>query len=207
MRTKLRKRTVIGALWGLVLCLGHAAAQSSGQTSASTGALDVAVTYAGAHAIYTTGGPFWLNGGGLDLNARFFHGVGLAASITGLEKGSSTPGVASLNILTIAFGPSYTFHPGHRISVRGEGLLGEADGFRSLFAYGSGPTPSLTAGTTDSSNSLALQAGGNVDLKLTNHLGLRLAKVDYLRTQFPNGTTHVQNNIRVAAGVVFSFGH
>ena len=51
--------------------------------------------------------------------------------------------------------------------------------------------------------SLALQVGGGVDLGLTRHFGIRVFQADWVRTQLPNGTTDVQNTLRLGAGVVF----
>jgi hypothetical protein len=45
--------------------------------------------------------------------------------------------------------------------------------------------------------------GGGVDIGLSPHFALRVFQADWLRTQFPNADTNVQNNFRVAAGIVF----
>lgn len=174
---------------------------------ASSPKIDLAVTYAAARATHTTGDLLWLpSGGGLELNAQFFHGIGLGASATGLHAGSSTPSISSLDLVVLAFGPTYTFRPQRRVSVYSEALAGEANGFHSVFAYGSGPTISSTVGTTTSANSLALLAGGAVDISLSRHLSIRAVHVDYLRTQLPNGGNNTQNNLRLAAGFVAKFG-
>jgi hypothetical protein len=55
-------------------------------------------------------------------------------------------------MVTITFGPRYRWHADHRISIYGQGLVGEANGLR---------TSSLSAfGADSSANSLVLKVGG-----------------------------------------------
>ena len=127
------------------------------------------------------------------------------ASGTGLHA-SGDGGTAGLDLVTVVFGPSYTARFGKRISVLGEALAGEAHGLHSVFSYGSGVLPSLVVGTADSADSLAFQAGGGVDLHVSRRFAVRPIEVEYLRTQLPNGGTNVQDNVRIAAGLVATFG-
>ena len=169
--------------------------------------VDLAVTYAASHSIHTgSAADFWLQGGAVELSARFFHGLGIAASGTGLHVNSNNPLVAPLDLVTVTFGPRYTFFPHKRISVFGEALVGEALGFDSLFAYGSGNAVSQSNGTTTSADSLALQTGGGVDVRMGRRFAIRAIQVDYLRTQLPNGGSNLQNNLRLAAGIDLRFG-
>jgi hypothetical protein len=47
---------------------------------------DVALNYAAAHAVHTgTSASFWLQGGSLESNVRFYRGLGLAASVAGFR--------------------------------------------------------------------------------------------------------------------------
>src|SRR5262249_40531902 len=85
----------------------------------------------------------------------------------------------------------------HSIAIFGQGLIGEAHGFNSYF-------PSSTGVQTDY-NSFALQLGGGVDLGLSQHFAVRAIQADWLRTQFPNSTTNVQNSLRLGAGIVVRF--
>ena len=194
-------RLLLAGLLGL-LATTHASAQARPDQG-----IDLAVTYSSLHTNHTTGGTFWLQGGGFDLNAPFYRGFGLTASATGLHANANTATNASpLDLVAVVFGPRYTVHIGKRLAVYGEALGGEAHGFHSLFTYGSGPLPSLTAGYTDSANALAFQTGGGVDLRLSQHLKVRVVQVDYLRTELPNGSSNLQNNLRVAAGLVLHLG-
>jgi hypothetical protein len=61
------------------------------------------------------------------------------------------------------------------------------------------PAPS---GTSTIANSMAIKAGGGMNLNLRPHVALRLFEADYLRTQLPNSTNNVQNYLTIGAGVV-----
>jgi peptidoglycan-associated lipoprotein len=143
---------------------------------------------------------FWMHGGSVELSALAYRGLGIVANVTGLHIGNSGEGVP-LNLLTTAFGPRYTWErnagrsSGRSFSLFGQGLVGEAHGFGSLF-----PDPS---GATSDADSLAVQVGGGVDMGLSRHVSLRLVQANWLRTQMPNATTNVQNNLQLGAGVVF----
>jgi hypothetical protein len=108
-----------------------------------------------------------------------------------------------LTLVTATFGPTYTWAvPGHRNSLRrlrffGESPIGIANGVDSVF-----PAPS---GAQSDANGLALQIGGGADLNLSPHFAVRLFHADWLRTQLPNGTTNVQNNLQLDTGIVFRF--
>jgi peptidoglycan-associated lipoprotein len=172
---------------------------------------DVALTYTAVHAVHTVDQPsFWLQGGALEVHATLFRGLGAVASMTGVHVTSNSPQVAPLDLVTAVFGPRYMFTPRHlgrlvgRTSMYVQGLAGEANGFHSVFATGSGPVNAIN-GTTDSASSLAVQAGGGIDFHLAHRLSVRAVEVDYLRTQLPNGGNNTQNNLRVAAGLVYRF--
>jgi hypothetical protein len=54
-------------------------------------------------------------------------------------------------------------------------------------------------------NAFAWAGGVGLDVNLTHLIGVRLAQVEYLRTDFTDGITNHQNNLRVSAGVVLRF--
>ena len=96
--------------------------------------------------------------------------------------------------MTATFGPRYRWHADRRLSLYGEGLIGEANGFRSIVP--------ATAGSQPDANGFAAQVGGGVDLRLTDHLASRALDVAWSRTQLPNSTDNVQNALRLGAGFV-----
>ena len=166
--------------------------------------VDLAVTYTAQHSNLVSNPTFWQQGGSVELSAQAYHGFGIAANIAGTNVGDAAKSGTGLTMVTATFGPRYTWYRpvgGARkksLAIFGHGLIGEAHGFNSYF-----PTPA--ASLTDY-NSFALQVGGGVDLGLSRHIAVRAIQADWLRTQFPNSTTNVQNTLfRIAAGIVLRF--
>ena len=163
--------------------------------------VDAAVTYTEQYSNLVSTPTFWHGGGSVELSAQLYHGFGLAANVAGTHTDNAAGSGIGLNLVTATFGPRYTYYKPlgseHKRSVAifGQGLLGQAWGFDSYF-----PTAS---GAIRSDNSLALQVGGGLDLSFTRHFGIRVLQADWLRTQLPNGTTDVQNTLRLGAGIVF----
>ncbi len=162
------------------------------------GEIDLAVTYTANRANLTTNPSFWMQGGGAELAGQLWHGLAGVANITGLHTGGGTSGVP-LSIVTDTFGPRYTWSiptkMRREVSVFGQGLIGEAHGFYSTFPG--------RPGASTNALSFALQLGGGVDIGLSHHFALRAVEGDWLRTQLPNSTTNVQNDFRIASGIVF----
>jgi hypothetical protein len=70
-----------------------------------------------------------------------------------VEGGHASANGEPLNLVTTVFGPRYTWETrNQRYAIFGEGLVGESNGFHSLFSEGSGPVGSVNAGTTSSSD-------------------------------------------------------
>lgn len=179
---------------GLLLLLGSVALRA--QTAPR---VDLAVSFLAERSIQAnTALGFWAQGGSLELGADLFHGFGAAANVSGVHTASIGAGGVPLSLVTTTFGPRYRWHNGHRVSPYGEALLGEADGFRSLF-------PS-SAGADSSASSLALQVGGGVDLTLSHHVAVRVVEASWQRTRLPNGTNARQNSLQLGAGLVARFG-
>jgi hypothetical protein len=172
------------------------------QPAAPPSHLDIALTYDATRTNVTNGSSFWLQGGGAELAGILPHGLGVVARVAGLHSGDISSSQLPLSLVTMTFGPRYTRQvrprPGKgNLSVFGEALAGEAFGFDSLFPAGG------TVATD--AHSLALEMGGGVDLGLTRHVALRLAQLDWLRTQLPNDDSNVQNHLSINAGVAFHF--
>ncbi|QMV19925.1 hypothetical protein GOB94_15490 [Granulicella sp. 5B5] len=165
-----------------------------------TSKLDLGVTYIAEKSLKaSTDQNFWLNGGSVELGVNLWHGWGVAADIAGSHTGSIGSSGIPLSLVTETFGPRYRWHAEHRISVYGEALVGEANGFRSLFP--------VTTGTQSDANSLGLQIGGGLDYRLKRSFAVRLMDAAWVRTQLPNATDNVQNTLRLGAGLVIRFGH
>jgi hypothetical protein len=188
----------------MAVMLAAGAATAQGVQSAP---IDLAVTYDALHTNHITSQSFWMQGGAVELGARMYRGLGIAARVEGLQAGTTTANAEPLSLVTAVFGPRYTLETrSHRYAIFGEGLAGISNGFHSLFSEGSGPVGSVNAGTTSSSNALAVDVGGGLDVRLNHRFSIRAIRASYLRTQFPNTTTNVQNSLSLSAGVVVRFG-
>ena len=163
------------------------------------GDIQVAVTFqtSGSNLDYASAASSFLYGGGAELSADLYKGIGVVASATGLHTSNSGQGIP-INLVAITFGPRYTYKTHllkRKISLYGQALMGEMNGFDGLYPA---PKEPIT-----SANSLALQFGGGLDIRLSRHFSFRALNADLLRSNLPDGTTNVQNNLRLGTGLVF----
>ena len=189
-------------LAGSALAAASSAAAQTASATPSNNGVSFAVTYSAGGSNLVSSNRFWLEGGGAELATSSWHGLGVAASVVGLHTSNSSDGVP-INLVVTTFGPRYSLTLHHQSSSRhiglfAQGLVGEADGFHGLY-----PAPSMA---NTSANSLATQVGGGIDLGFSRHISLRLFQADWMRTQLPNSTTNIQNNLRLGAGIVFHTG-
>jgi outer membrane immunogenic protein len=189
MRVRLSTVLLLGAM---TITAGSLAAQTP-RPQSRTG---LALTWDGMRSNIAGGGSFWMQGAGLQLHERIWRGLGAVADIAGTHTGNIGSTGVGLDLLTVTFGPRYTWSRG-KVSLYGQGLVGQAFGFHSLF-----PSP---RGVNTSDNSLAALAGGGVDVSVSPRLAVRLLEADWLRTQLPNSYNNTQNDLRLSAGVVFRF--
>jgi hypothetical protein len=161
--------------------------------------LDLGVTYAGTHSIRTNGSQgFWAQGGGITLGSNLWHNLGIAADLSATHTGSVSNSGVPFSSLTVTFGPRYRWHAGHRVSVYGQGLVGEGDAFSGLF-----PAPGAAIPST---NSLAAKVGGGIDYSLSPRFAVRALEASWVYTQYLNGTDNQQNYLQLGAGLVLKFG-
>ena len=171
-------------------------AAAQGNTPPPRPPIDLAITFAANRTNPVAGQSQWLEGGSMELGATAWRGLGVAAKVTGLTNDSLGSEGVPLSFVLATFGPRYRFTHA-KLSAYAEGLIGEANGFNSVFA---GPF-----GATDSTNAFALQVGGGFDYALTRHVSYRAVEAFWTRTQFPNGTTDVQNHLQLGTGAAFRF--
>jgi hypothetical protein len=183
----------------IALCLSLLAGSVSLEAQTQQpGRLDLAVTYIAERSLKAnTNENFWMQGGSIQIGANVWHGWGVAADVTGTHAGSIGSSGVPISLVTTTFGPRYRWHADRTLSLYGQGLIGEANGFRSVFP--------AQAGAQSGSNSFALQTGGGIDYKLSDRVALRVLDAAWLRTQLPNSTDNGQNNLRLGAGVVICF--
>jgi hypothetical protein len=157
--------------------------------------LEVAFTYTGTGSNLIDSSRFSMQGGAVQLHGKFYGSWGVVADVSGGHIANITSSGVGLDLITATFGPRCTWKPAHgRYSIYGQGLLGEGWGTNSIF-----PSPS---GAETVANNIAVKAGGGVTIDLARHFALRAVEADYLRTQLPNSTTNVQNNLQLGAGIV-----
>ena len=59
-----------------------------------------------------------------------------------------------------------------------------------------------TTGATSTYDAFVLQLDGGIDVKLSRRIALRPFEANWLRTNYPNSATNVQNNLRLGTGIV-----
>jgi hypothetical protein len=171
---------------------------ANGQSEGGLRHSDIAFTYNPMLANVTTGSAFWMQGGTVQFHTRLWHNLGPMADITYLHTGNMHTSGVGLNLLSATIGPSYTWSPpSHHMTLFGQALVGMVHGSNSTF-----PTSS---GVNSSGNSLAIELGGGLDVPASRHLSVRAVEADWLRTQLPNATTNVQNNMRLGFGLKYGF--
>jgi len=57
--------------------------------------------------------------------------------------------------------------------------------------------------TFGSVNAFGMTAGGGIDLRVSKHFAVRPFQAEYFMTRFPDGASHLQNNFRFGAGIVW----
>ncbi len=173
----------------------------SSLAAAQPARLEIGATYSALHSNLTSGQNFWLQGGGIELATPLGRGFGLALDVSRSSASNIQHTGDDLTLLTAMVGPRYTWSPaflegaGRRWNLFGEALLGVAD-VRETF---------YPAGSRQHTDAFGFQLGGGLDFELSRHWSLRPLQVDWVRTSFRNGTTDVQNNLRLSAGIVFRF--
>ena len=196
MRTTISKTLLMACT--CVLLASGAWGQAQGPENYAPARLDVAITYSPVLANVTNPSEFGMQGGSLQIQARVWRHFSIVGDVAALHAGNVNNTGVSLDLLTAVAGPRYTWTPSRRrVAFFGQALVGEAHALNGLF-------PSST-GINSTGDSFALQIGGGVNVPLWNHFAIRALDAEWLRTQLPNGTTNVQNNLRLGTGIVYRF--
>jgi opacity protein-like surface antigen len=151
------------------------------------------------HRYYeVTGNTQTMLGGYADIEHNIIQRwVGAEIQFSGAYKNQGAPG--NLGIYTIMAGP--TFYPlGHRkITVFAHILAGEGY-YRNSIAASAGFPAQVNTHT-----SFVWTGGAGLDVKVSNHLAVRLAQFDYTQAKFFGGTVH-ESDTRISVGIVYRFG-
>jgi hypothetical protein len=181
-------------LVGACLMAGCVAWSQSFTPEEQPAALEATLTYNPVLANVTIGDKFGMQGGSAQVQARIWRRLCVVGDVAGLHTGNVNSSGVGLDLITATFGPRYIMTR-HRMVFFGQVLVGEAHGLNGIF-----PT---STGANSTANSLALQVGGGINFPFTRHFEVRALDADWLRTQLPNATTNVQNNLRLGAGMVY----
>lgn len=194
--TATRSLILVGACLMNTACAwgqAHAASQQSKERP-----VEVAVIVESARANTVATYDFWMEGGGAQAAVKIGRHWSGAADISCLHTGQMPHTTVGLDLFTALFGPRYSMtFPSKRIKIYGEAMGGAAHGGNSLFPNHNG--------ATSSASGIALLVGGGIDYSVTPRISLRMVEADWLRTALSNGTTTVQNSLRVSSGLVLRF--
>ena len=189
-------------LMGAFMTAGLVAWGQTPSLAKPSSSIDVAVSYNPTLNNVITNTGFSMQGGSLQIHGQFWRGLGVVADVASLHTVKMRSSTVGLDLITVTFGPRYTWSPAnHRYAFFGQFLAGEANGFNSVFPNKLG----YNVDANNGANSIAIQTGGGMNVSLRGRLQLRAFEVNWLRTQFPNTTTNVQNNVRMGTGVIYKF--
>ena len=175
--------------------------------------LFVGYSYLRAMPTLADGNRFvWLNGGSTSIAYNFNRHLGLVGDFGGFND--SQLRLTGTGTVLNSTGSSYTYLFGPRLSFRNHGrftpfaqvLFGgihASEVTLSSGCMGAGCTP------LPAENSLAITAGGGLDLRVHRHFAIRLIQAEYMETNFENhdtGKSASQNDMRLSSGIVFRFG-
>lgn len=139
---------------------------------------------------------FYLQGGTADAALPVLPHISAVVEAGGATMGRVANTSRGLSTLTLLAGPRYTLATGPRVTLAAQGLFGAVRGFDADFTTANHMQNTATA--------FAYAVGGFAQYRLASRLRLRLAQVDYLQTNLPNGADNRQRNIRLGAGVTFT---
>ena len=129
---------------------------------------------------------FGLNGWNAQASVNLTNWLGVTADFGGYY---GSPFAVSIHNYTYMFGPTLSYRVQHFVPFA-----------HALF--GGGHLNGSIGGLSSSQNAFAMAVGGGMDIPFKGHFGLRLAQVDWLRTQYFNTS---QNGVRVSTGVMLNF--
>jgi|GEM_PF-941720 len=137
------------------------------------------------------------NGFAVQMFYNFKPNLGIGGDL-GCAWGSGRLGATidvTLQRCTYTFGPQINTKPNGKVQFFFHPLVGAV--------HDANKTTAGTLISKSSANALALSIGGGINVKVNSHVEVRPIQVDYQPAHFGG---FWQNNIRIAAGIVFRFG-
>ena len=161
-------------------------------------------------------GSVSLNGGDASVAYHFNNWLSGVADFGAYHTGSVRGGSVDGTLSTYLVGPRVSYRHFRRITPFGEVLFGAAHARTAIYNLaGTDVTQpgvlftinSIPFSPASSQNAFAMTVGGGLDYRVSSHLSVRVAQVDYLLTRFNELEigTQTQNNLRVSTGVAFRF--
>jgi outer membrane immunogenic protein len=144
-------------------------------------------------------GCFSMNGGDGWAGWNFTDHLAVVAQVAVQHASNINATSADLTLTSFLAGPRVAFRPTHRFVPFAQAMFGGAHASGLL-------TPVPVTGLSGTANSFAFTAGGGLDFHLSQHFSIRAIEADYYFTRFDNGVNNRQNNLRIAAGILFRFG-
>jgi len=195
------QKLAIGMLLGILLAAVPVAAQGSGDDTPKF-EISGGYTFVRARAVTATGCCFSMNGGSASVAYNATNWLSVVGEFGGFTNGNILNSGFSLAVIPYTFGPRVSIRKYKKLTPFGEALFGGAHATGTLYTSG------FTVGSAPATarNAFAMQLGGGVDANISPNFAIRLAQVDYLFTDFPDGFTNHEHNLKITAGVVIRFG-
>jgi hypothetical protein len=183
-----------------------ARAQGFGTGTESAPRVDVFRGYSFVRSnIVTTGTLFSLNGGSGSVAYNLSNWLGIVGDFGYYEQGNAAGLGKSLTISSYQFGPRISLRERGHLIPFAQALLGAGRASGTLYttALGVGQVP------LGANSGFMFTVGGGLDWKLNHAFGIRIVQTEYMYSRFLNGTGNGnrQNNVRLSAGILLSFGH
>lgn len=188
---------------------------------------DLFLGYSGVRAVPTTtlgNRMVWLSGGTASIAYNLNRYFGLVADFGGYRDtlirltgtGANPPrSVDSTgSAYTLLFGPRLSLRKYDRITPFAQALFGVIHASKVTTSscssfFPSRPTVPGSCTPLPTENAFAMTAGGGLDVKVHHHIAIRIIQAEYMMTRFADLTTGIrqrQDDVRLSAGIVFSFG-
>ncbi len=166
---------------------------------------------------------FTMNGGAGTLGLNINNHVGLEFEFGGYHNGNIHGIESDTTYFTYLFGPRFSIGRSKKVDPYFHTLFGGVHVTSSIAQENIPPTPappiagSVTPPASGrfaaSQDNFAMAIGGGLDIKLSHHVLFRPIQLDYVLTRLEDlglsgqpSRNRNQNNLRYAAGILFTFG-
>jgi hypothetical protein len=209
IRHRTHARQALRLLQAAGLCVAALTAMLLPAAAHAQRPMDLGLTYTQQRTKFvgtSTNDYFRLRGATVDFNYELFHGLGVVASGNGMAATNQRESI-DIHQTTFLTGVRYTGNYGHNTPTAwGRHAAYFLDAKVGYTFATSGIYP-LGVALTNHASGLTYAGGAGIDVHLYHRLDLRLFQVEYVQTHLPNGGTNQQNNLSIAGGLNFHFGH